>query len=90
MSDEVAGYLVTVAGTVPFGSGSAFGAGAGGFWAYALLGFALFRVLDIAKPWPIRRLEGLPGGLGVAADDVAAGLLGNAAMRAVRALAGAG
>ena len=41
----------------------------------ALIGFLLFRVLDIAKPWPIRRFEQLPGGWGIMADDVAAGLL---------------
>jgi phosphatidylglycerophosphatase A len=42
--------------------------------AEAAAGFVLFRLLDIAKPWPIRRLEGLPGGWGIVADDVAAGL----------------
>lgn len=41
----------------------------------ALLAFALFRVLDIAKPPPIRQLERLPGGLGIMADDLAAGAL---------------
>ena len=39
-----------------------------------LLAIALFRLFDIAKPWPIRRLEQLPGGWGVVADDAAAGL----------------
>lgn len=40
-----------------------------------LLGsFLLFRLFDIVKPWPIRRLESLPGGWGVVADDLAAGL----------------
>lgn len=39
----------------------------------ALLAFVLFRVLDIAKPPPIRQLERLPGGLGIMADDLAAG-----------------
>ena len=37
-------------------------------------GCALFRVFDITKPFPIRRLEGLPGGIGVMADDVGAGI----------------
>lgn len=41
----------------------------------ALLGFVLFRALDIAKPPPIRQLERLPGGLGIMADDLAAGAL---------------
>jgi len=36
--------------------------------------FALFRLFDIFKPYPIRRLEGLPGGLGVMADDALAGV----------------
>jgi undecaprenyl-diphosphatase len=40
-----------------------------------VLGFALFRLFDILKPWPIRKLEKLPGGIGILADDVAAGLL---------------
>lgn len=37
------------------------------------LGFLLFRVLDISKPWPIGKLEALPAGWGVLADDVLAG-----------------
>lgn len=39
-----------------------------------LLGFGLFRLFDIVKPFPIRHLERLRGGLGVVADDVGAGL----------------
>jgi phosphatidylglycerophosphatase A len=38
------------------------------------LGFFLFRVLDITKPWPIRKLEALPAGWGVLADDLLAGV----------------
>jgi phosphatidylglycerophosphatase A len=37
-------------------------------------GFVLFRVFDITKPFPIRRFEKLPGGVGVMADDVGAGI----------------
>lgn len=37
-------------------------------------GFLLFRLFDIMKPFPVRRLEKLPGGLGIVADDLAAGL----------------
>jgi phosphatidylglycerophosphatase A len=44
----------------------------------ALTGFALFRLFDIWKPGPIRRAERWPGGLGVVADDLVAGLLANA------------
>jgi phosphatidylglycerophosphatase A len=40
----------------------------------AALGFVLFRVFDILKPWPARRLERLSGGLGIMADDFAAGV----------------
>lgn len=36
--------------------------------------FFLFRLFDIVKPWPIRRLERLPGGWGIVLDDLAAGL----------------
>ena len=36
------------------------------------LGFLTFRVFDVAKPWPVSRLERLPGGLGIMADDLAA------------------
>ena len=43
-------------------------------WKYLLLGFILFRVFDIWKPWPIRRLEKLPGGWGIMADDWMAGI----------------
>jgi phosphatidylglycerophosphatase A len=43
-------------------------------WKYLLLGFILFRVFDIWKPWPIRGLEKLPGGWGIMADDWMAGI----------------
>jgi phosphatidylglycerophosphatase A len=43
-------------------------------WKYLLLGFILFRVFDIWKPWPIRNLEKLPGGWGIMADDWMAGI----------------
>ena len=46
-----------------------------GWWPYLAAAFVLFRVFDIAKPWPIRNLQRLPGGLGVVLDDIAAGLL---------------
>ena len=42
-------------------------------WKYLLAGFILFRVLDILKPFPARRAESLPGGLGIMADDWIAG-----------------
>jgi phosphatidylglycerophosphatase A len=59
--DEVAGQLITLIGA-PLG------------WISLLLGFILFRGFDILKPFPIRRLEGLPEGTGIVIDDVGAGL----------------
>lgn len=40
----------------------------------AALGFLLFRLFDIVKPWPIYKLESLPGGWGILADDLLAGI----------------
>ncbi len=42
----------------------------------AFVGFLIFRVLDIIKPWPANRLEALHGGFGIMADDVMAGAYG--------------
>lgn len=43
-------------------------------WKYLLMGLILFRVFDIWKPWPARRLENLQGGWGIMADDWMAGV----------------
>jgi phosphatidylglycerophosphatase A len=43
-------------------------------WKYLLLGFVLFRIFDIWKPFPVRQLEGLPRGWGIMADDWMAGI----------------
>jgi phosphatidylglycerophosphatase A len=43
-------------------------------WKYLLLGFILFRVFDIWKPFPARQAESLPGGWGIMADDWMAGI----------------
>ena len=43
-------------------------------WKYLLLGFLFFRIFDIWKPFPVRRLENLPGGWGIMADDWMAGV----------------
>ena len=46
-------------------------------WWVVLVGFCLFRLFDIAKPWPVGALERrVPGGLGVMIDDLAAGAMG--------------
>lgn len=47
---------------------------AGAGWKYLLVGFILFRALDVMKPFPIRRSERLPGAAGVLLDDVLAGV----------------
>jgi phosphatidylglycerophosphatase A len=63
--DEVAGFLVTMA-LVPWS------------WPNVLLGFAIFRLLDIVKPFPISWVDKkIPGGVGAVADDLVAGILGN-------------
>ncbi len=74
--DEVAGFCFTVL-LVPFS------------WHQALLAFAVFRALDMFKPWPIGWLdEHVRGGFGVVLDDVVAGLLGCGALHGLRLLLG--
>lgn len=76
--DEIAGQLLTFVAT-----------GASG-WGVAL-GFGLFRVFDITKPWPVRQCETLHGGVGIMADDLMAGLYANLALQvALRAVPGLG
>jgi len=43
-------------------------------WKFLLAAFLLFRLFDIAKPFPCRRFEKLPGGWGIMADDWMAGV----------------
>jgi len=66
--DEVVGMLITLA-LLPVNTTG------------AIVGFLVFRVLDVVKPWPSARFEKLPGGLGVMADDGMAALYGNILMR---------
>ncbi|HEY2380609.1 MAG TPA: phosphatidylglycerophosphatase A [Terriglobia bacterium] len=73
--DEVVGQMITFAIAAGRYQLSAF---------YVLLGFGLFRLFDIVKPFPIRRLERLKGGLGVVADDVGAGLYALALLTLIR------
>jgi len=51
------------------------------------VGFLVFRILDIVKPWPSNRFEALPGGLGVLGDDAMAAVYGNVIMRGLILLA---
>jgi len=67
--DEISGMIVTLIG-MPFTVTT------------AVVGFILFRLLDILKPFPIRLLDKrLPGGAGVVADDVVAGIFANLLLR---------
>lgn len=69
--DEVAGMLVAAIGQPRQ-------------WGWLLLLFLLFRALDVWKPFPIRQLQAWPGGLGVVADDLLAGLYANAVVQLAR------
>jgi len=52
-------------------------------WPVVAAAFLAFRVFDIVKPWPAGRLEHVPGGWGVMADDVMAGVYANLAVQAL-------
>ncbi len=47
------------------------------------LGFLLFRIFDVTKPFPVRRFEKLPGGWGIVMDDVMAGVYANLCLRMI-------
>ena len=46
-------------------------------WEFLILAFLIFRIFDILKPWPIKRIETFPKGWGIMLDDVLAGIYGN-------------
>ena len=50
-------------------------------WAVIAAAFVAFRIFDILKPWPANRLEDVPGGWGIMADDVMAGVYANLAVQ---------
>ncbi|WP_191602115.1 phosphatidylglycerophosphatase A [Marinomonas algicola] len=60
--DEFVGYWITM-WMAPAG------------WSYIIIGFILFRVFDILKPWPISWIEKVHGGIGIMLDDIVAGLM---------------
>jgi len=61
--DEFAGYFITMI-AAPAG------------WAWIVLGFVLFRIFDILKPWPIKWADKqVHGGLGIMLDDILAGFI---------------
>ena len=59
--DEITGYLLAMF-TVPPS------------WGFIIAGFVLFRVFDIAKPFPLKHLQDVRGGLGVMLDDIGAAI----------------
>jgi phosphatidylglycerophosphatase A len=62
--DEVLGQWVTLLGATALR------------WKSFCAAFLLFRLFDIWKPWPVRNFEKLPEGIGIVADDLAAGIYG--------------
>ena len=62
--DEIIGYWISVL-IFPFD------------WHIAVLAFIIFRIIDILKPFPAKRLQKLKGGLGIMVDDVVAGIYTN-------------
>jgi phosphatidylglycerophosphatase A len=72
--DEVMGMMITLA-FIPVG------------WGGMVVGFLLFRLLDVFKPFPARQLENLKGGMGVMSDDAMAAIYANLLLRGVHYLA---
>jgi phosphatidylglycerophosphatase A len=75
--DEIAGYLISMV-LAPSG------------WMYIVAAFILFRVFDVIKPWPLKRLQDLRGGVGVVLDDVGAGIYTNVFLQVASYLIGRG
>jgi len=73
--DEIGGFLVTMF-TFPFSL------------RFILLGFILFRVFDIAKPFRIEKIQKLPSGWGIMGDDIAAGILANIMLHIIQIMVG--
>ncbi|MDH3948991.1 MAG: phosphatidylglycerophosphatase A, partial [Gammaproteobacteria bacterium] len=69
--DEVVGYLLTMI-AVPFD------------WRWVIVGFFLFRLFDVWKPWPVRLLDRhVTGGLGIMLDDVGAAVYAALSLQAI-------
>ncbi len=75
VADEIAGMMVTMI-AIPFTLKT------------AVLGFILFRVMDVVKPPPARQFERFKGGIGIVADDLMAGVYAHLALRGVLMLTG--
>lgn len=71
--DEIVGFLITMT-AIPLS------------WEAVLLGFLLFRLFDIVKPWPIKWIDKrIHGGLGIMLDDILAGIFAGAVLHFVLA-----
>lgn len=73
--DEVIGQLIVFL-FVPFSIG----------WPMIIAGFLLFRLFDVWKPYPIDYLQVLPGGIGVCADDILAGVYAGVCLSVIYAI----
>jgi len=73
--DEIAGYLLAMF-LIPFA------------WWAVIAGFVLFRFFDILKPWPVNKLQDIPGGPGVMLDDIGAGIYTNVILQITVAIRG--
>jgi len=73
--DEIVGQCVALAIAVEAGEGWP-------RWSLVVVSFGLFRLFDIWKPYPIRRVESWASGLGIMADDVVAGVYAGLAVHA--------
>jgi phosphatidylglycerophosphatase A len=69
--DEIVGFMIS-AFLIPWK------------WPWLLAAFMLFRIFDVLKPFPLRRAELLPGGVGILLDDVGAGLYTNILLHIIR------
>ncbi len=76
VTDEVAGYFVTIAWIPKPEIG------------YLLVGFFVFRLFDVWKPWLVRRLEAIGGGAGILLDDLMAGVFGLVVLTLLRLATG--
>jgi phosphatidylglycerophosphatase A len=66
--DEVAGQMISLMPLAFLADGP--------WFVWVIVSFNLFRLFDIFKPYPARRFEALPGGFGIMADDLVAGIYG--------------